>query len=144
MKTLPPLTHEFTIDEAKWIHGTLGHPSHAYSALKIDDDEDEHDGKMCCLGFLARSCKVKMMHITNVSSPDEIPIEYRTRKFTKLMFNDDGDPSTGDEPSLKEETQKMMSINDIEGLTLTQRKNKLTKLFRSQGIGVTFVNTATA
>jgi hypothetical protein len=100
-------------------------------------------GAMCCLGFFARSCNIPTDDILDRGSPEEtlglsaskaskgLPI------FNKLLLIDNNYESDwyGGNSLL---TRKLMEVNDMPNIPIKIRINEIKKLFRQNGVLVTF------
>jgi hypothetical protein len=133
MAKKPQIVHELVIDERRWLHAEKDDPEGNYEGMLRNEE-----GKMCCLGFFAQSCGVKAKDMLNLGMPadlNRIPKKLREMAFDAEDFGDgDVDYST------KDVIQDLADANDEEGLTLARRKQRITRLFRQIGVGVTFVN----
>lgn len=136
---LPKIVHEFTIDESKWVHGTKDADAEN-SALLVDAKGAPEHCKMCCLGFFAQSCGVKIKDLKGVGDPSSVNPDARTKKFSTILFETQGDDVTLG--AQKMVVSSLIDINDAEGYTLASRKKRIKDLFRSEGVGVTFVKGA--
>jgi hypothetical protein len=128
-KKLPPITHEFTIKDSLWIHADENGNS-MRSALLLDN------GKMCCLGFYARSCRLKPRQILDIADPatladdgEALPEQFE-RTTIKRLKNTNLNQRVVDQ---------LIKTNDKGAMALEKRKDKITKLFQKMGVGVMFI-----
>ena len=105
------------------------------------------NGKLCCLGFYARSCGVEDRLMRNIGDPNnlvemldgektifDIKVNHVNRKAnvlweTKLVHNKKN----------SDICNKLMTVNDSETFDTFEREKKLTALFKKIGIKVKFV-----
>jgi hypothetical protein len=129
---------DLVIDRAKWGRGE------GYGALL-------RDGKMCCLGFLARECGLGAKTIKGVRAPsdfsryidDETSIPCKVRRHQEIWNAVLGKikpraPFKGASEGSDVEGI-LVIINDSEDLTPARRERLLTKEFAKIGVKVTFV-----
>ncbi len=108
----------FTVDRATWLHG-----ENRDTFLKRRDD-----GKKCCLGFLALACGIPEEAITGVrvlkhlDEPDrmKLPVQLHPQYLSALMELNDEQLIAYGLPSD------------------TEREARLTRMFSTAGIDVTF------
>lgn len=109
-------TIDLVIDRERWIRG--------YSTMPLLLRKD--DGKMCCLGFLAKACGADDLQIQGITSPQHTKfIEWPT----EILI--DGSNSLL--------TQFLMAINDDVSLLENDRESKIVDLMTKIGVTVTFV-----
>lgn len=107
---------KLTIDRSKWLHGEGGMESALLRA---------RDGKMCCLGFLAKSLGASDESIKDYTGPS------RTSKIpwpASLIHTHQGSLS-----------DTMIRANDEIDKVEEERESELIDLFQSIGIEVEFV-----
>lgn len=125
--------HEFTVNRKTWVHGTEdSYERLPKSGLLIDD------GRMCCLGHLARSCGVKPDDIRGKAMPDDIYIYDDTIKNASLKKFQELTTTVKDRNDMSRTVEKLAHINDYDGLPLDKRQKMLTSLFKRIGIKVQF------
>lgn len=125
-KLLPPVLHQFEIDVDRWSHGTK-YEMVQDNALRLAN------GKMCCLGFLAKSCGVKVNRMLNVPHPYDLK-QFATPKMNQLCPVEEGQYH-------RIKIDNLIDANDLPG-TLVERKRLITKIFRELGIVVKFYSGA--
>jgi hypothetical protein len=133
---LPRITHKFTIKDSEWVHAAEdGEIEGGVSDLRL-----RHNGKKCCLGFYALSCGLTSKQITGKANPEDLlpgvvddnpPSKALPPQFLKTMFTT--------KKVQRNIVDKLMAVNDGGKMALDERKAKITKLFRTLGVGVTFI-----
>ena len=111
---------ELVIDRSKWKRGSP------------NDDETlllAEDGKMCCLGFYALACGAGEDEIRNVYEPDGL-------EFYIPGLSEEVDEEAGIYNTFF--TQNAIPINDSPHMGDLEREKELTKLFKEEGIDLTF------
>ncbi len=87
---------------------------------------------MCCLGFFAKACGFRNDEITEIATP-------RGARDALGKW-----PSWVVEGTLigwgenSDAIEEIIGVNDEDGLTMSEREKRLTKLFAKQGVRVTF------
>ncbi len=108
---------KLVIDQKKWLNGT--------------DDPLEHSmllnrgGKMCCLGFYLRACKVKTDDLFNVALPSS-PLP---KKASWLLINSN---------LISSDCHLLTQANDRSEISFNERKTKIKELFAKHDVHVTF------
>jgi hypothetical protein len=111
-----------TIKRKKWLHGEGTSDS---GLLR------ESDGKMCCLGFLARQRGARNKYILGVRTPCELTSRgHQQLKNLVVDAYDEKHTKIGD---------KLMERNDEEYMTDAKREKLLTTLFKRIKVRVKFV-----
>jgi hypothetical protein len=120
---------KLTIDRARWGRG-------------VGEGRLLSDGKMCCLGFLAKACGLSDTAIEDLGNPSDVYCEEPTKH--KQVWNSMGVPFK--KPRKLKELGEAMAletvfvlINDDENLTEKRRERLLTKEFAKIGVNVEFV-----
>ncbi len=121
---LPKIRHTFTIDFEKWIRGSTDLHSNPSKLLRSKDQ------KLCCLGFFARSCDIPEETILDVPTPAHM-IPPRDGIFRELMYGVDYNSPLA---------RKLMTINDNTKISIRVKMEKITDLFRMQGVKVKWEN----
>lgn len=112
-----------TIKRSKWLTG-----SREVNNSKLLRSTD---GKMCCLGFLAKKCGASEDDIQDISTPDDVP-NLPNLKWPKGIL-DEKDWNT-------DLCHEMMTANDSHNLPRSKRETKLRDLFKKIGITLRFVD----
>lgn len=110
---MPEITHEFVVDESRWARGGKNGPSMLLNGR----------GYMCCLGFYGLSRGLTEAQIKRVPSPIAFAGKVREAAYEPVF------------PYCTE----LMCTNDDRSITDDTRKYRLTELFGSIGVRVTFV-----
>lgn len=134
-KNAPPVTHRFKIDRSRWASGSRSWTTSLYNNEETDPEAAQ--GAMCCLGFLAESCRVQKKARAGVSYPSALPYNERGVKklWSLLKIND---PENADPKRLE---KAFAEVNDAEDGGRVKREQRLTKMFREIGIQVKFSGT---
>lgn len=104
---------KFTVRRSKWYRGDSG-------ALLLTNN-----GQMCCLGFAVNQiCRVTKKDLLNEARPSNV------------LFRDT--PFTHSEGQDRLFIEKVIDINDCEDISDSVREKRLTKIFKENGIKVTF------
>lgn len=104
---------KFTVRRSKWLRGT----DHG----RLLDEE----GKMCCLGFgVNQICRVTKKDLLDKTRPSNVL--FRNTPFTHCEGED------------RVFIEKVIDINDSEVISDSVREKRLTKIFKENGIKVTF------
>jgi len=127
---------KFTVERSKWLRG-IG-SEHSFLLRSTD-------GKMCCLGFLGLACGLDPERITNIDSPNGIPVsssETARKEWSKTVPEAEGlfREYVKDNSVVCEQ---LMETNDMEtndSVDESHREKALTKLFAEIGIEVKFVD----
>lgn len=120
---------KYTIDRTKWLRGEGSMVS----------DLLREDGKMCCLGQIAKQCGLKPKELRNTASPmslDQKPAEKFRKALPWLLKVDKVDAEF-------ENTHicgVAMEVNDREKLSDAKREARLTAIFAKRGIELEFIN----
>jgi hypothetical protein len=121
---------KFTIDRTKWLRGEGVEKSYLLR---------ECDGKMCCLGQFAIFCGLDPERITNVDSPDMVPVSHDEsaavvwethNRAAGFLFRDNYDTSSV--------CSDLMEANDEISTDDLDREREIIKLFAKGGIEVEF------
>ena len=94
---------------------------------------DPENGLMCCLGQICHQAKTPKSELAGNYEPCEVPI--RAGYLVDLLLKDPDFPSAGS----SDFASKAMDINDNSDLTPRERERALKKLFKSEGIDLSFV-----
>lgn len=136
---------EFTVDRSKWDRGKI------FENVRAEDGVDEStyllhpsDGAMCCLGFYLKSCGVADSYLRDHGGPKDAarPMLSKGRRIPAqmkwLLEGEEHYPaySVVDDSEL---AQKLMNVNDKEGLSGREREKKIAAIFAKQGVKVKFV-----
>lgn len=113
----------FVIDRRKWLRGES---DESFDSFLLRED----DGKMCCLGFFAKSCGLKNDDIGNTQAPDN-RIKKHKEKFPKWFFEKNHQKS--------KDLQSLIDINDDESIEDEIRENIIKHIFKSHNINVKFI-----
>jgi len=119
----------FIINRAKWLHGEVNERSAENNSVLLRPE----DGKMCCLGFFAKSvCQLKNKDIESIGDLElEILKNSNLKnKFPKWFFEKYG---------LSADAWSLMEANDIFSLEDLVRENIIQTLFKKHNIDVKFV-----
>lgn len=116
----------FTINRATWLSGKLYADDNTVESLMRD-----HKGRMCCLGFYARECRIPAKSLTGKGTPLNLKIEHRHKFHNLLAPSSDGIADSY-------LSGKLIEANDTMGLTPKKREERITELFRKAGIRVRF------
>jgi hypothetical protein len=121
---------KFTIDRSEWLRGE----GHEKSFLLR-----ESDGKMCCLGIFSLACGLDPERITNVESPEMVPVE-DDESVASLW--EKGNPAAGflfNCAGASNLCSRLMETNDEVNTVEGDREEEITKLFAQGGVEVEFV-----
>lgn len=128
---------KFTVKRSKWIRGrdTMGSYLLRADAEKLGVD----DGKMCCVGFLAKACGLKKRHINGcyyISQVDLDLVPEENRPVVKWMYSGRRSESEYGESVA---SKAVYDTNDDDGIIDdAKREAELKKLFAKHGIEVEF------
>ncbi len=111
----------FTVDRSRWLRGETARNSFL---------QRESDGKRCCLGFLALAAGVPEDAIIGKGGPCTLDLPQHKDQVADLFRTPERYDSLGE----------LMTVNDREDISDTQREAELTTLFQSAEIEVTFVD----
>ncbi len=111
---------ELVIDRSKWKRGS----PNAHDTYLLDDD-----GKMCCLGFYALACGADEESILNRGEPDGLEFEIPGLSY--------GYEETGGIRNTSF-TAMAIPINDRKTMGEAEREEVLIRLFKEDGIDLTF------
>jgi hypothetical protein len=130
---------KLTIDRAKWGRGT-------------GKGRLLRDGKMCCLGFLARECGLGPKSISGVEVPSDLgrydkntdtttPRKVRRHQdvWNTLLVKIKPREPFKDAMKCGDAEAVLVTINDSTDLTPARRERLLTKEFAKIGVEVTFI-----
>ena len=107
-----------TIQRSKWLRGE----GSSVSVLLRS-----HDGKMCCLGFLALAIGIPQDKIVDIGSPSRTHADYIHMWPSRLLNNKLGD------------VEQIIVINDtMSGYDSKRREEELKPLFYKLGVTLTF------
>lgn len=108
--------HKFTVDRSKWLQGNYN------KAFETDSLLCDGDGRMCCVGFLAKSYGIP-----------------KTKMFGRGTIDDLSHPFDKKVPLTSRSLDPLYCRNDSENGTNLAREQALTKMFRKLDILVKFV-----
>lgn len=125
------------IDRRQWFRGSRA----STSQLILNDDRKAFNGKMCCLGFHGRKCRIPKKYLIGLATPAATARELTRHgktippKFKALLsgfahvdfYNND----IGDE---------LMSVNDNTRIRGAKREAQLRVLFAKIGVKVRFTH----
>ena len=121
----------FIINRKKWRTGDTGQVLGKGSTLLRNSD-----GFMCCLGQVA--CQLKPgINLLHRGEPEEIGKALSTVEGGDLLIEQLEDYDQYINTKLSTEA---MSINDNNDLTIAEREEQLTSLFKTKGVTLEFVN----
>ena len=116
---------KFTVIREDWFRGKGGEPSRLLT----------RKGKMCCLGFCARSLGYRRQSILTRTGPDDTVLRTsRNRWPSSLLQKDEGGPYWNTELCAG-----IISINDDTSSSDEYKEAKLKKRFEQAGFKVDFV-----
>lgn len=110
---------KLTIQRSKWYRGKGG----LFSKLV------QHNGTMCCLGFLGRACGIPKKTMGGHSRPSDV-LKYLGRWQAGTLTEAGGNSKV---------TQGLMNDNDEPSISDAVRERRLTKKFKAIGVDVEFV-----
>lgn len=121
---------QFTVKRSQWYRGS----GPGRSRLLIENSARDEEPSMCCLGFAALACGYSALDILDVASPARIydPELDAPRGFFGYLVEADASEINTDL------AQYLMEINDERKLSEIERECRLTILFASIGVEVTF------
>lgn len=109
-------------------------PKHITDASSLLDSKTK---RMCCLGFASCAAGVSQGDITNVTSPGGLTLKAKakiSKKFPWLLSDSSRGPARMD----SEIAGKLMVINDSSTISLPQKRAKIKKIFKDNGVEVIF------
>lgn len=120
---------QLTIKRSKWLTPDVQRKGESFLRKSFLLNQD---GRMCCLGFAVKKLGATRKKMLFISYPFSI-LPNKTGQFVKQnKMNRVGDNS--------ELSRKATSINDSTIISNKVREKKLTRLFKSHGIVLTFVD----
>ena len=115
------MTTKLIIDRGIWLRGEGSHNSYLIRST---------DGKQCCLGFYARSCKVPLKNLLGTGSPQQTDsLDWEGGSW---VFSPGGSFN-----SL--EVSALMKINDDEEMLADEREEKIAEIFARHDVEVEFI-----
>jgi len=113
---------EFTVERSKWYRGK----GTSYTALQVTGGPAVDHGKMCCVGFLGKSCGLDETTLKQNAILTYIPEVLSNDKLKALAQNI--------------HKSGIYEINDSNWLGPIERENQLIEEFDKLGIKLTFVD----
>lgn len=135
------------VDRKRWLRGKLMGIKRVKNLTSYLYDSDSKC--MCCLGFASRAGGLDLRRIKDIGTPAGVVKDsaYPTRsvksipkvllKLLTIRKFRDGGVNTVDDSLI---CSKLMSINDEEDITETEREEKLVREGKKAGLQFTFIN----
>jgi hypothetical protein len=118
---------KFTVKRSSWARGRNG------ITLLLSDISNTR----CCLGFYAQACGIPDEKLLNKGTPGMV-IESNNIEWDSDLIDTTHQRYSGIDSEI---TMKLMSINDDNKLTETERESMLTQMFRDRmGVEVEFID----
>jgi len=138
---------KFTVYRDKWLRGGKNGIGETADAYLLDSK-----GCRCCLGFLGSVLGTPDLDMRGTGQPDELedkrwPESLVCREPDPDSLDEDGEPFPDEPPppllfGCTKVLSDLMDVNDRESLTDAQRETRITELFASVDIDVTFTDGA--
>jgi len=120
---------KFTVKRKYWLRG-----EGSDNSFLLRDAEQNEDMLMCCLGFGALACGYQEEDIIGAANPNDM-VDYRPLGFFQQITEEIHELQ---EYKPNQKGIDLMATNDAESLSDTEREAKLTELFASIDVEVTF------
>ena len=116
------------IDRSKWRTGQFSNNKTGIGYTNLVN----HEGYMCCLGFICKAAGVSYNHLLGVSTPEDL--SYDARKGTNLREL----LSVHDTSKNSLRTKSAMQINDFQATTPAEKEKELLELFKDSDFELEF------
>ncbi len=119
-----------TVHESNWYRGRGGDESRLLLAGSYNNDS--HEGKMCCIGFLARACGVEDQEMLDVPATDGLDNVPEGMGWM-VEYGSEGECMSSDEAN------RIYAMNDRDDISDVERKSELKRLLAAHGVDMEFV-----